>query len=153
EGKLQFDFHKIRLPLTHFHYDRFDTPDDERDGRWSVNFATNPQGDIDRATMSLDEAETAFVRKPQALQPQMLQRLAGAHETRSGFKFQIVLTEDGLCFAFPGRPESKLVPYKGLKFHVKEFSDQTVEFIMENGQVTGVKQVDPSGEYINKRRE
>jgi len=39
--------------MTHFHYDRFDTPDDEQDGKWSVNFQTNPQGDIDKATMSL----------------------------------------------------------------------------------------------------
>ena len=33
DGELHFDFHKIRLPLTHFHYDRFDTPDDESFGR------------------------------------------------------------------------------------------------------------------------
>src|SRR5947208_6884791 len=33
---LTFDFHKIRLPLAHFHYDRFDTPDDEENGKWSV---------------------------------------------------------------------------------------------------------------------
>src|SRR5260370_27655074 len=42
DNQLQFDFHKIRMPLTHFHYDRFDTPDDEQDGKWSVNFSTNP---------------------------------------------------------------------------------------------------------------
>jgi hypothetical protein len=36
-NQLQFDFHKIRMPLTRFHYDRFDTPDDEQDGKWSVN--------------------------------------------------------------------------------------------------------------------
>ena len=41
--QLQFDFHKIRMPLTHFHYDRFDTADDEEDGKWSVNFSTNPR--------------------------------------------------------------------------------------------------------------
>ena len=37
DGGLQFDFHGIRLPLTHFHYERFDTPDDEQDGsgRWA----------------------------------------------------------------------------------------------------------------------
>jgi hypothetical protein len=29
DGQLQFDFRKIRLPLTRFHYDRTDTPDDE----------------------------------------------------------------------------------------------------------------------------
>jgi CubicO group peptidase (beta-lactamase class C family) len=153
ERNLQFDFHKIRLPLSHFHYDRFDTPDDERDGKWSVNFATNPQGDIDRATMSLDEAETVFVRKPEVVDPKVLQQLAGTYETPAGFKFHVILKDDGnLYSAAPGQPELKLVPYKGLRFHVKEFSDQTLEFVLENGQVTALKQVDPSGEYINKRK-
>jgi hypothetical protein len=31
--KLEDEFHKIRFSMTHFHYDRFDTPDDEQDGR------------------------------------------------------------------------------------------------------------------------
>ena len=53
---LQFDFHKIKMPMAHFNYDRFDTPDDEPDGKWSVSFRTNPAGDLDQAVMSLDEA-------------------------------------------------------------------------------------------------
>jgi CubicO group peptidase (beta-lactamase class C family) len=152
DGKLQFDFHKIRLPLAHFHYDRFDTPDDEIDGKWSVNFGTNPLGDITKATMSLDEAEVTFVRKPTTLDHGTLQQLAGPYESPSGFKFQVVLKEDGsLCAVFPGEPELKLVPYKGLKFGVKDFSDLTFEFLMDNGRVTAIKVVEPSGEYLHKR--
>ena len=63
DTSLMFDFHKIRMPLSHFHYDRFDTPDDEEDGKWSVNFLTNPQGEIDRAELSLDEAAVVFTRR------------------------------------------------------------------------------------------
>ena len=62
DKELQFGFHKFSFPMKHFHYDRFDTPDDEQDGMWSVNFSTNPQGDIDKATMSLDEAEATFTQ-------------------------------------------------------------------------------------------
>src|SRR3989442_1348495 len=51
-GSLRFGFHQIALPLSHFHYDRFDTPDDEEDGKWSVNFSTNPQGEVDKLLMS-----------------------------------------------------------------------------------------------------
>jgi len=86
---LQFDFHKIRMPMTHVHYDRFDTPDDEEDGKWSVNFRTNPQGDIEQAVMSLDEAEATFTRKPEKLEPTLLTRLSGSYETPSGTKIQI----------------------------------------------------------------
>src|SRR5438034_11299859 len=90
-SSLQFDFHKIILPLAHFHYDRFDTADDEQDGKWSVNFSTNPQGDIERATMSLDEGEVTFVRRAAALDPAVAQRIAGTYETASGAKFQVVM--------------------------------------------------------------
>src|SRR5262249_31168237 len=73
---LQFDFHKMKLPLAHFHYDRFDTPDDEENGQWSLNFRTNPQGDVDQAVMSLDEAEAVFTRKPEAIAPTLFTQLA-----------------------------------------------------------------------------
>jgi CubicO group peptidase (beta-lactamase class C family) len=149
---LQFDFHKIHLPLSHFHYDRFDTPDDELDGKWSVNFATNPQGDVDKATISLDEAEATFVRKPDMLEPKILQALAGTYETPTGSKFQIVFKEDGKLYCVrPGQPEQKFLPYRGLQFHVQEFSDVTFEFLMENDRPLGLKIIDPSGEYLNKR--
>ena len=153
DGQLQFDFHKIRLPLTHFHYDRFDTPDDEIEGKWSVNFVTSPQGDISKAVMSLDQAEAAFTRRPETLARDVLQQLAGTYETPTGFKFQVILKEDGCLYrVFPGAPEDKLIAYKGLQFHVKEFSDHVLEFVMENGQVKALKQRDPSGEYVFPRQ-
>lgn len=149
DGQLQFDFHKIQLPLTHFHYERFGTPDDELYGKWSVNFGTNPQGDIDKAVMSLDEAEAIFTRKPETLEPDLLEKLAGTYETATGFKFQVVLKEDrNIYLVVPGQPEEKLIPYKGLKFRTQQFSDVIFEFVVENGQVTRLKQISPSGEYL-----
>jgi len=154
EGQLQFDFHKIQLPLTHFHYDRFDTPDDEIEGKWSVNFVTDPQGDIRNAVMSLDQAEAVFTRRPEPIDHQLLQRLAGTYETPTGVKFQVVLKDDGNLYRkFPGAREDKLMAYKGLQFHVKEFSNHVWEFVMENGKVQALKQRDPSGETVFPRRD
>ncbi|HEX8116837.1 MAG TPA: serine hydrolase, partial [Pyrinomonadaceae bacterium] len=135
DGQLQFDFHKFHFPMTHFHYDRFDTPDDEQDGKWSVNFATNPQGEIDRATISLDENEAVFTRKAPTLDSSLAARLAGTYETPSGLKFQVV-TRPGneLYLLFPGQPDQKLIPYKGLRFRIPEFADVVFEFAEENGQ-------------------
>lgn len=153
DNQLQFDFHKMRFPLTHFHYDRFDTPNDEQDGKWSVNFATNPQGDIDEATMSLDEAEANFVRRAPTLDDELAQRLVGTYETPSGGKFQIVTKPgSGLYALFPGAPDQKLIPYKRLTFRIQEFADVVIEFVEENGKITAMKQIDPSGEYISKKR-
>jgi hypothetical protein len=153
EGRLGMNFHKIVLPLDHFHYDRFETPDDERYGRTAINFQTNPQGDVDKAVVSLDEAEVIFTRRAETLDSKILEQLAGTYETATGSKFQVVLKEDGgLYLVFPGQPEEKLIPYKGLQFRIKLFSDVVFEFVMENGQVKSLKQRDPSGEYVFTRK-
>lgn len=153
-GQLSFNFHKFQFPLTHFHYDRFDTFDDERYGKWSVNFVTNPQGDIDKAVISLDEAEVVFQRKPPTLGPERLRQLAGTYETPNGFAFQVVLRdEDGsLYLVSSGQPDEKLVPYKELKFRVPAYSDRMFEFVDENGRIKALKHRDPSGEYVFPRR-
>jgi hypothetical protein len=102
---LQFDFHTVRFAMAHFHYDRFDTPDDEQEGRYSVNFRTNPQGDVDQAVMSLDEAEVVFTRKPAAIDPKLLSLLPGTYETPNGLKVYVVAngTSD-LSIVVPGQP-------------------------------------------------
>ena len=103
--------------------------------------------------MSLDEGEATFKRKPDSVDPELLHKLAGTYETVTGFKFQVVLKEDGgLQLAFPGQPDQELIPYKGLKFHIKEFSDVVFEFVVENGQVKALKQRDPSGEVTFPRK-
>jgi CubicO group peptidase (beta-lactamase class C family) len=150
---LHFDFHKIRLPLSHYHYDRFDTPDDEQDGKWSVNFLTNPQGEVDRAIISLDEAEATFTRRPQTVPAELLSRIAGVYESPDGFPFEIALREDGtLCRVVSGLPDEKLVPYKALRFRLPRYSDVVYEFVLEGEQVTGLKVIVPSGEIMCPRQ-
>ncbi len=153
DNSLQFDFHKIVLPLAHFHYDRFDTPNDEENGKWSLNFSTNPQGDIDRLTMSLDEGEVTFVRPPAKLDETTGQRLAGAYETPTGGKFQVVMRPgSGLFIVSPGAPDQRLMPYKGLKFRIPEFADVLIEFVEENGQITSMRQITPAGVFVSKKK-
>src|SRR5438552_13725602 len=153
DSQLQFDFHKIRMPLTHFHYDRFDTADDEENGKWSVNFSTNPQGDVEKATMSLDEGEITFVRRPAKLDEAAAQRIAGNYESVTGAKFQVAFRPgSGLFVVRVGAPDQKLIPYKGLKFRIPEFADVIIEFVEEQGQITAMKQIDPSGVFVSKRR-
>ncbi len=148
DNQLQFDFHKIKMPMTHFHYDRFDTPDDELDGKWSVNFRTNPQGDIQEAVMSLDEAEAVFTRKPEKLEPKLLGQLAGSYETPTGTKVRVNYRENsGLSLVSPGAPPLPLNQVKGLRFRTPQFSDTIFEFVVENGQVKALKEKDPSGEF------
>jgi CubicO group peptidase (beta-lactamase class C family) len=151
--QLQFGFHDFHFPMSHFHYDRFDTPDDEQYGKFSVNFRTNPQGDVDQAVISLDQAEVVFTRKPETLDPKLLEKLAGTYMTPSKVKFEVLYQPGtGLALAFPGGPPQKLIPVKGLQFRTAQFADIIFEFVMENGQVKALKRRDPSGEFVYPRQ-
>jgi len=76
----------------------------------------------------------------------------GTYETPAGGKFQVVMKAGGgLYIVSSGSPDQKLIPYKALKFHLPEFADVIVEFVEENGKITAVKQINPSGEYVSKR--
>jgi CubicO group peptidase (beta-lactamase class C family) len=152
---LTFDFHKMRMPLTHFHYDRFDTPDDEQDGKWSVNFLTNPQGEIDRAEMSLDQAAVMFTRRvPAALSSVVtLRQYLGAYETPSGGKFDVVLRPDNSpAIQYPDGTFQALIPWQPHRFRIKEFPDVVYEFRIVNGRAVELKQSNPSGEYTSVRK-
>jgi CubicO group peptidase (beta-lactamase class C family) len=151
--QLQFAFHEFQFPMAHFHYDRFDTPDDEQYGKFSVNFRTNPQGDVDNAVISLDEAEVVFTRKPETLDAKLLQSLAGTYLTPSKVKFQVTYQPGaGLALEFPGAPPQKLIPVKGLQFRTPRFADVIYEFVLENGQAKALKEREPSGEFTYTRQ-
>lgn len=155
DSGLVFNFHNITLPLSHFHYDRFDTPDDEDNGKWSVNFLTNPQGEVDRAEMSLDEAAVVFTRRvPAALSAvATLRQYLGSYKTPSGGTVDVVLRPDStLAIRSSGGAFQRLIPWQPNRFRTKEFPDMIFTFTMENGRATSFTQSDPSGEYTFVRK-
>lgn len=150
DTSLMFDFHKVRMPLNHFHYDRFDTVNDEQDGKWSVNFMTNPQGEIDRAEISLDESAVVFTRRvPPILAAQAtLRQYVGTYRTVSGNKFDAVIRPGGtLALQYANGSFQNLIPWQPHRFRVKEFPEVVFEFTVANGKVTELKQSDLGGEF------
>jgi hypothetical protein len=124
------------LPLNHYHHDRFDTTDDEVLGKFSVNVLANPHGEIDRAVMSLDEAEATFTRRPDAVMrdPSALAPLVGTYESPTGVTFQTVLRERGrMARVSATGAETPLEPVRPWVSGVKAFSDVRCEFVVEGG--------------------
>jgi len=149
---LQFDFHKMKLPLKHYHYDRFDTPNDEQWGLWTLMFTTNPQGSIDGLYTSLDENQTTFTRIADAALSEVgvLGKYTGKYSIAGSF-MNVELINKDLYLIVPGQPRLNLIPVKPFTFRTKEYPDLRFEFVIENGEVTGLKQTDPSGEYLIKK--
>lgn len=139
DTSLVFKFNQYELPLYHYHYDRFMTPDDQLYGKWSLMFSTDAQGDISQLKISLDEKEVTFARvaDPRLRDPEFLKKLAGQYEN-GGNRIVIELKNGELVVNTA--PPQHLIPYKGNMFRIREFSDQTVEFIFdETGNPTGLK--------------
>jgi CubicO group peptidase (beta-lactamase class C family) len=152
---LTFDFHKVRMPLNHFHYDRFDTPDDEENGMWSVNFLTNAQGEIDRAEMSLDESAVTFARRvpPALTSVTTLGQYVATYQSPNGNTFDVVLRPDNtLAIRNADGTFQNLIPWRPHRFRIKEFPDVTYEFTVTGGRVAELKRTTPSGEFKFARR-
>ncbi|MGV9003559.1 serine hydrolase [Flavobacterium sp.] len=150
---MMFKLHNIQQPLHHFHYDRFDTNNDEVDGLFSLNYQTNPQGDIDRFVISVDEGEVTFVKKTDATLSsiQTLTKYTGTYKIGTN-KMNVILKDKNHLY-LETTPNIELIPYKENIFKIKEYSDFIIEFIIENGKVVALKQKDGTGEYIIKKDE
>jgi CubicO group peptidase (beta-lactamase class C family) len=148
---LRFKFNQYELPLYHYHYDRFTTPDDQLYGKWSLIFSTDAQGDISQIKISLDEKEVIFARVPEPglRDPEFLRKLEGEYET--GGNRAVVELKNGELMIMSA-PPVHLDPYKGNMFRIREFSDQIVEFIIDaDGKPVGLKHTsDGSAVVFNK---
>lgn len=151
ENQMFFKLNAIQLPLNHFHYDRFDTTNDEEAGFFSINYQTNPQGEIDQFLISLDEGEVTFTRKSDSSlsTPEILTKYTGKYKIGTTI-INLVLKNKNQLF-IQGSPDLELIPYKPNVFKIKEFADFTIEFVLEDGKVTAMKQKDGSGEYEIKK--
>jgi hypothetical protein len=149
--QMEFSLNNIHLPLHHFHYDRFDTTNDEEDGFYTINYQTNPQGEIDRFTISLDEGEAVFTKKADESlsNVETLSKYVGSYKVGNQVN-KIILKNKNHLF-MEGEPDIELIPYKPNLFKTKEFADFTIEFVIENNTVISMKAKDGSGEYEIKR--
>jgi CubicO group peptidase (beta-lactamase class C family) len=149
---LTFEFHGIKMPLSHFHYDRFDTPDDEEDGKFSLNFRTSPMGEIDSTEISLDEAAVTFTRRVTAAltADATLRQYAGTYQSPSGAKVEVAF-QPGKGLSIRGAGGADLQPWRPHQFRVKEFPDVVISFTVEGGKVVAMRQRDPSGEFVFPR--
>ena len=142
---LQFDLHKIVKPLHHYHYDRFDTDDDELDGKWSVGFSINPQGEVANATISIDDADVVFQRREPDLSDEQLQRLVGVYQDMTGGKAYVHRSgaKELLLGGGDGTGE-KLIHTRGLRFRAESSSEVVYEFVDEAGKRIFMNVISPS---------
>ncbi len=151
DTQMLFSLNNVHLPLNHFHYDRFDTKNDEEEGYYSLNFRTSSQGDIESIAVGIDEGESIFIKKPDETLStvETLTKFTGTYFAGTR-PIKIVLKNKNHLFV-EGEPDLELIPYKTNLFKTKEYADLLFEFVLENGIVKSVKQKDGTGEYEIKK--
>jgi len=155
DRSLQFDFHRIHLPLSRVRYDRFDTPDDEQDGRWTVNFLTGVNGEVDRAEMPIDGGVVVFRRRvPAALaNVDTLRRFVGTYGNSSVTSIDVVLRGDSSLAIRDSRGHfQRLVPVQPNRFRMRDLPNVLLEFSVLAGRATAIRASDPAGELTFQRQ-
>ena len=148
---LFFDFRRTELPLMHYHYNRFVTPNDEDFGKWSINYEISAQGEINRATMSIDEGQVVFTKMIDASlsDPKILSRYTGKYDY-AGSEFEIVIKNGKLVMEGP--PDEVFIPFKENIFKSEKFDDLQLEFEMDGDKVIKIKYKTPAGVYEAMRK-
>jgi hypothetical protein len=82
----------------------------------------------------------------------VFERLLGMSLTSWSERGLEIRKKQTLGLLFPGEPFQALIPWKPRKFPVKEFSDVVFEFVLVDGKVKELKQIDPSGEQRFPRK-
>ncbi|MDN3666926.1 serine hydrolase [Algibacter miyuki] len=147
---VNFNFRRTTLPLQHYHYNRFDTPNDEILGKWSINFSVSPQGEISTAVISIDEGQVTFNKKidESLSSPEILNLYTGTYEY-AGSEFELKIKDNRLTML--GTTDEVLIPYKKHIFKVEKFDDLQIEFIQKNNEISGLKYKAPSGIFECKK--
>lgn len=152
EEGLALAFRGPAQALRHVHYERFDTDDDEWQGKWTLNFSVDALGDVGSVTIALDQAETRFTRRPPRPGRDELEALAGTYVTATGLKWQVVVKDgDRLFWVLPGSPDWELAPWKPMRFRIPQFSDRVYAFELEEGRVARMKITAPEGVYLLRK--
>ncbi len=131
---LKIDYHGLGGVLTHFHYDVFEVPKDEKNpfSQEKVEFHNNLAGDIDSLGIPFEPTlkDISFTRlgDRSMTQKTFLQPLAGEYERGPITAVVAMKGDTALTLAMPGLPVYNLVPVRGTKFNIKELNGYSVEF-------------------------
>ncbi|MFN3557338.1 MAG: serine hydrolase [Bacteroidales bacterium] len=144
---LFFNFRNTEVPLSHYHFNRFDSDFDEDFGKWSLNFLINPQGEIGSFVVSLDQKQAEFIRKPDpALSTiEVLSQYIGFFGDET-FETEVRIVGGKLLFG-----STELVPHKKHVFKVKDFDNRLVEFVAQDNKVTAIQLKNEYGVFEFKK--
>lgn len=153
-------FHDLPMRLNHWHYDTFRGDVEDKtlaEVKLFFQFFTDGQGEVDRLTVPFEPSvePIAFKKLPPArlTDASFLRQLASDYAMADNPEFKMTVTLKGstLTLTLPGQSPYELVPAHGTTFAFKGLSGFNARFVLEPGQPTELKVIQPTGVFTLRR--
>ncbi|MCX6163261.1 MAG: serine hydrolase [Ignavibacteriae bacterium] len=156
DGKLITDFHSMKADLSHYHYDIFETIDNDVIPKIKISFYTNLKGDIDKISIPLQDGvkdiEFKKVVEKKDIDKSSLNKYIGDYEI-SGTVTKISLRGGNtLILSITGQPDYELIPIGENGFNIKDLEGFSVKFTEVSGKITEIVFNQPNGVFTAKRK-
>ncbi|MBK9745314.1 MAG: serine hydrolase [Chloroflexi bacterium] len=156
EGQLSATYNRLKMPLTHYHYDIFEGGPEGVDATFKFQFHLDLKGNVDKLSVQIEPqvAPAMFSRMADASlkNKTFLEQFVGEYEVM-GMTISVSLRgEDILLASVPGQGDVVLEPYQGTTFNLKGLPGFSLEFVIADGVVTDVKISQPNGTFSGKKR-
>ncbi len=154
-GNLRMQFHGLKVPMEHYHYDVFRIVDQDGplDGL-KIQFGSNMAGDVDRVSIPLESAvpDILFRRMPpqRMSDPEILRQYVGRYSV-AGQQLTVSLDGSALKLSVPGQPTSHLAPYRMDRFMIEDLSGYSVRFERQDDRIMRMVLIQPNGTFVARR--
>ncbi|MCU0445299.1 MAG: serine hydrolase [Microscillaceae bacterium] len=159
EGKqLHIDFHTLKSPLNHYHYDIFVASDEDNFNKNKFQFGMNDKGEIDYFKTQFDPnvPDITFSRKiePRKLTKDELRPYLGEYELRDLVIKVELKGENTLTLTVPGQPTYELLARKSNEFDLKDLKGYSTIFNWDTKKTKVIEVIfnQPNGVFTAKKK-
>jgi CubicO group peptidase (beta-lactamase class C family) len=155
--QLALTLNEMTLPMEHYHYDIFLATLKRFFFNSKVSFTTGLKGEIEGFSIALEPAVKDIIFKratDKGMQEKsFLEPFVGEYEVMGIVATVSLRGEKTLFLTVPGQPDYELVPYQGTTFQIKDHTNFSIEFKLDNeGNVTEAIITQPHGTVEAKKK-
>lgn len=153
---LSADFHSMKAELKHYHYDIFETVENDIIPNLKITFYTNIKGEIHKISIPLqpDVKDIEFKRtvEKKEVGKSLLEKYVGEYDIMGTITKVTIRGEKTLVLTVPGQPDYELIPTGENEFNIKELEGFSVKFTEVSGKITELIFNQPNGVFTAKRK-
>ncbi len=145
---LLIDYHTIKIPLAHYHYDYFKSTSEDMPPML-VNFNLDEKGNVSKIYAQLEQGvkDIEFKKVTEFKDnAAFYEKFAGEYDLQ-GVTAKVSIKNNVLKLLIPGQPEYELIPTGENNFDIKDLKAYSVTFNTSDGKVSEIQFNQPNGVF------